>query len=133
MSVVEVCVVFGAAFIAGLVNSVAGGGTLLSFPALVWMGRDPIVANATNALALWPGSLASAIGFRRELRGGRPLLWRLAVPSIAGGAVGAILLLRTPSHTFASIVPFLIFFATVLFAFQEPITRHLHRQIHPCL
>lgn len=130
MSVSEACVVFAAAFLAGLVNSVAGGGTLLSFPALVWMGRDPIVANATNAVALWPGSLASAIGFRRELRGGRRLLWRLGVPSLAGGAVGAILLLRTPSRTFASIVPFLIFFATVLFAFQEPITRRLHRHAH---
>ncbi len=90
----------------------------------------PIIANATNAVALWPGSLASAIGFRRELRGGRPLLQRLALPSIAGGALGAILLLRTPSRTFAAIVPFLILFATLLFAFQEPITRRLHRHAH---
>jgi uncharacterized membrane protein YfcA len=130
VSVAEAGVVFAAAFIAGLVNSVAGGGTLVSFPALVWLGRDPIIANTTNAVALWPGSLASAIGFRRELRGGRPLLLRLVLPSIAGGAVGAMLLLRTPSRTFAAIVPFLIFFATLLFAFQEPITRRLHGHAH---
>ena len=64
-----------AAFIAGMVNSVAGGGTVLSFPALVWTGVDPIRANATNAVALWPGSLAGMFGFRRELGDSR--LWML--------------------------------------------------------
>jgi hypothetical protein len=130
VSVSQVCVIFGAAFVAGLVNSVAGGGTLLTFPTLVWLGRDPIIANASNAVALWPGQLASVVGFRRELRGGRRWLWRLAPSSLAGGVLGAILLLVTPSRVFASIVPYLIFFATILFAFQEPITRRLHRRAH---
>src|SRR3954467_11911205 len=91
--------IFAAGVGAGVVNAVAGGGTLLSFPVLLWAGRDPIVANATNALALWPGALASAIGFRRELAGARPML-RLLLPSaIVGAAAGGWLLLRTPTRT----------------------------------
>lgn len=123
MSGWQATVIFGAAFVAGVINSVAGGGTLISFPALVWMGRDPILANATSAVALWPGSLAGMIGYRRELRGSREWMWRLGLPSLAGGLIGAALLLLTPSDLFASIVPFLILFATILFALQEPITR----------
>jgi uncharacterized membrane protein YfcA len=118
-------IAFGAAFIAGMMNSVAGGGTLISFPALVWLGRDPIIANATNAVALWPGSLAGMIGFRRELEGTRKWMLILLTPSIIGGLVGAILLLLTPSPVFAAIVPFLILFATVLFAAGDPIARKL--------
>jgi len=128
MTAAHALAIFAAAFLAGLVNAVAGGGTLLTFPTLVWIGRDPIIANATNAVALWPGSLASMIGFRRELRGDPRLLRLLIGPSIAGGALGAVLLLRTPSRTFEAIVPYLILFATVLFAAQAPITRALHRR-----
>ena len=123
-------VVFAAGLGAGLVNSVAGGGTLLSFPALVWIGRDPIVANVTNSVALSPGSLASAIAFRRELRGSERLLVLLTIPSIAGALTGAALLLRTPSQTFAGIVPWLVLFATLLFAAQGPITRALRHRGH---
>ncbi len=112
-------------FAAGAVNSIAGGGTLLSFPTLIWLGRDPIVANATNAIALWPGSLAAMLGFRRELASAhRPALW-LTAPSIVGGALGAALLLHTPSKVFGALVPYLILFATALFAAQRPITRAL--------
>lgn len=117
--------VFVASFLAGAINSIAGGGTLLSFPALVWAGRDPIVANATNAVALWPGSLAAAMGFRRELAAADRLALWLVVPSLAGGALGAWLLLRTPTRLFAALVPWLILFATALFAFQRPIARAL--------
>jgi uncharacterized protein len=113
-----------AAFLAGLINSVAGGGTLVSFPALVWIGRDPIVANVTSTLGLWPASLGAMAGFRRELTEGRRWLRVLLPPSFAGGAVGAVLLLHTPSHTFAAIVPYLILFATALFAAGERIGRH---------
>ncbi len=123
MSIASTLVVFGAGILAGLINSVAGGGTLLSFPVLVWIGRDPIVANVTNTVALWPGSLASAVGFRRELRGGRRMLLLLAVPSVLGSLTGAMLLMRTSSRTFAAIVPYLVLFATVIFAAQGPISR----------
>lgn len=116
---------FTAALLAGAVNSVAGGGTLLSFPALVWIGRDPIMANATNAVALWPGSLAGAIGFRRELASVQRWLLLLMIPSLVGGAAGAILLLHTSTRTFTRLVPVLIFSATVLLAFQEVISNRL--------
>ena len=119
--------IFGAGFCAGMVNSVAGGGTLLSFPTLIWLGRDPIFANATNAVALWPGSLAAMFGFRHSLARSRRWLVLLGLPSVVGGLVGAILLLRTPSRTFSAIVPWLILFATVLLAAQEPIGRALER------
>lgn len=126
----QALIVFVAAFVAGLINSVAGGGTLLTFPTLLWIGRDPIIANATNTVALWPGSLAGMVGFRRELRAGGGALLPLVVPSLLGGVTGAFLLLRTPSRTFAAIVPYLILFATLLFAAQEPLTRRLHRRMH---
>jgi len=128
-------IVFLAAFVAGMINSVAGGGTLVTFPTLVWLGRDPILANVTNAVALWPGSLSAMVGYRRELGDSRRWMLLLGGPSIVGGLLGAYLLLRTPSSTFAAIVPYLILFATALFALQESITRLLgaggHGGRHP--
>jgi hypothetical protein len=118
-------VIFAAGIAAGAINSIAGGGTLISFPALLWIGRDPIMANATNTVAIWPGSLAGAVGFRRELSTVRGWLLLLIVPSLLGGALGSWLLLRTPSSVFEKLVPFLILGATILLAAQEAITRHL--------
>jgi uncharacterized membrane protein YfcA len=118
-------VIAGAAFAAGLINSIAGGGTLVSFPALLWVGRDPVLANATSTVALWPASLAGAYGFRGELKGGARTFLLFAAPSLVGGVLGAVLLLRTPSETFGRLVPFLILFATLLLAAQEPISRRL--------
>jgi uncharacterized membrane protein YfcA len=120
-----VAVIAAAAFAAGLINSIAGGGTLVSFPALMWVGRDAVLANATSTVALWPASLAGAYGFRRELKGGARTFLLFGAPSLAGGILGAALLLRTPSETFARLVPFLILFATLLLAAQEPISRRL--------
>src|SRR5437762_5094379 len=121
-------IIVGAAFLAGAINSIAGGGTLISFPTLVWLGRNPILANATNAAALWPGSFAGMIGFRRDLAKVQRSLLFLTIPSLAGGAAGAILLLHTSTRTFQQLVPWLILGATLLLAFQELITRHLpHR------
>ncbi|MGD0119383.1 MAG: sulfite exporter TauE/SafE family protein [Candidatus Binatus sp.] len=117
------CVVFVAAFIGGAVNSVSGGGTLITFPALIWTGMNPVVANATNTVALWPGSLASLIGFRREFSAVSRRSLMLAVPSLVGGIVGAYLLINTPTDWFAAAVPYLILGATILFAAQEVITR----------
>ncbi len=121
----ETLVIVGAAVIAGAINSIAGGGTLISFPALLWIGRDPIVANATNTVALWPGSFAGMVGFRRELASVRRWLLLLTIPALAGGIVGALLLLHTPSPVFERIVPLLILGATILLAAQEMITRKL--------
>lgn len=121
-------IIFSAAFAAGMMNSVAGGGTLLTFPALIWMGIDPKAANVTSTIALWPGSLSGMAGYRHELRDSRRFMLRLAPSSVAGGLVGALLLLKTPSSTFAAIVPFLILFATILFAVGEPVMRWLRRQ-----
>jgi uncharacterized membrane protein YfcA len=118
-------VIFVAGVLAGAINSIAGGGTLISFPALVWIGRDPIIANATNAVALWPGSLSAAVGYRRELSTVRRWLLLLVLPSLAGGALGAWLLLRTPTSTFERLVPFLILGATLLLAAQEAVTSRL--------
>lgn len=122
----EIAIIVTAAVIAGAINSIAGGGTLISFPALLWIGRDPILANATNTIALWPGSFAGMLGFRRELATTRRWLFLLVVPSLAGGIAGAILLLQTPSATFDRLVPALILIATLLLAAQEMITRRLH-------
>jgi len=121
----ETLIIFGSGIAAGAINAIAGGGTLISFPVLVWLGRDPILANATNTVAIWPGSLTGAIGFRRELATVRRWLLLLVLPSFAGGALGGWLLLRTPSSIFERLVPFLILGATLLLAAQEMITRRL--------
>jgi len=113
------------AFAAGMINSIAGGGTLLSFPTLIWLGRDPVLANATSTIALWPASLAGVFGFRRELKGSWRWVLMLGAPSLAGGVLGAYMLLRTPSITFARVAPFLILFATLLMTVQEPLSRRL--------
>ncbi len=126
MSIAAV-IIFGAGFCAGMINSVAGGGTLVSFPTLIWLGRDPILANATNAVALWPGSLAAMYGFRHSLGQTRRWMVLLGIPSVAGSLLGAVLLLMTPTRVFAGLIPFLILLATVLLAAQEPIGRWLKR------
>ena len=120
-------VIMAAAFLAGAINAVAGGGTLVSYPSLVWAGLDPIIANATSTVALWPGSLASVFGYRDNMRGARRWMLRLAPSSIVGGAVGAVLLLMTPSRLFAELVPWLILGATALRAANTPISRVLGR------
>jgi uncharacterized membrane protein YfcA len=117
------------AFLAGLVgaamNSIAGAGTLVTFPALVAMGLSPLVANATSTIGLWPGPVASMWGYRTELAGARPWLVRLTLPSLVGGAAGALLLLRTGEERFSRIVPFLVLGATLLFMLQGPLLRRL--------
>jgi uncharacterized protein len=113
--------------VAGAINSLAGGGTLVSFPALLWLGRAPIVANATNTLALCPGALAAMAAFRNDLAPIRRWMLLIVPPSLAGGLIGALLLLRTPERIFAALVPWLILFATLLFATQGPIVAGVRR------
>ena len=122
---IGILVIAAAAFAAGVINSIAGGGTLLSFPALVWIGRPVVVANATNTVAIWPGSFAGVLGFRREIASLDRWLYWLMIPALAGGITGAVLLLRTPEKVFAHLVPFLILGATILVAAQDVISRHL--------
>lgn len=127
MTAIEVGVLFAAGAAAGAINSLAGGGTLVSFPALLWLGRSPIVANATNTLALVPGALAAIAAFRHDLAAIRRWMLLIIPPSLAGGLIGALLLLSTPERLFAALVPWLIFFATFLFALQGPITAAIRR------
>lgn len=123
-------IIFAAAFIGGMMNSIAGGGTLVTFPVLLWLGLDPKMANATSTVALWPGLFGGLFGFRREMDDTRSLLVRLGITSVIGGGFGAWLLILTPSKTFAFLVPFLILFATALFILQAPITRRLGTKPH---
>jgi len=119
VNVGQVAIVFAVGVVAGALNSVAGGGTLITYPTLVFVGLNPVVANATSTLALWPGYVAATVGFRRELAGTRGLLLALAAPSLLGGVLGAVLLLWTPTHTFALLAPFLILAAAVLLLLQD--------------
>jgi len=119
-------VAFAAAFLAGAINSVAGGGTLVSFPALIWLGLDSVTANATSTVAIWPGTVGSIWGYRRELRQAEARFRVLIVPSLVGGIIGALLLRWTPPAIFDRLVPFLILFATLLFMAQEPVQRMLN-------
>ncbi len=125
LSIFQALLAFAAAFAAGAINSVAGGGTLVSFPALVWLGVPSIVANATNTVAMWPGSMGSLWGYRKEMQGLNRRMLLLIVPSLTGGIIGAVLLRITPTGVFDRLVPFLIFFATLLFLAQDPIQRKL--------
>jgi uncharacterized protein len=114
---------FFAAFLGGAVNSVAGGGSFISFPALLFTGMAPIAANATNTLALMPGTMASAVAYRNKFTPeARRFLVPLLATGIVGGLIGARILLRTPQTTFLHIVPWLLLGATVLFLMGGRIT-----------
>jgi uncharacterized protein len=120
-----------AAFAAGAINAVAGGGSFLTFPSLVIAGVPAVIANASNTVALVPGSVASAISYRRDIqRLGQSRLKVWFVISVLGGAVGAVLLLFTSDKTFRLIAPWLLLFATVLFAFGARINRLLGAHVH---
>jgi len=112
---------FGTAAIAGAVNAIAGGGTLLSFPAALAWGLPSPVANATNAIAMSPASLTSAWAYRRELAGARPLVLSLVLPTIIGGVTGAAIMRRTPERVFDAIVPWLVLAATLAILLQRAI------------
>jgi uncharacterized membrane protein YfcA len=124
----EMALLFGAAFLGGAVNAVAGGGTLLTFPALLWARQLEIVANATSTVALWPGALSSFWGYRAELQSRWSELVLLALPSFVGGVLGAVLLVRTDNAVFAAIVPWLILLATLLFLAQRPLAEWQRRR-----
>lgn len=126
--VLHLAAAFLAALFAAAVNSVAGGGTLISFPVLVGLGLPTIVANATSTVGIWPGSLGSIWGFRRELGRTEPGMRVLVVPCLVGGAAGALLLRATTTATFDALVPFLVLFATMLFAVRGAVQERLRRR-----
>jgi uncharacterized membrane protein YfcA len=119
-------IIFVIGFVASAINAIAFGGSLISFPTLIWLGVPPIIANATNTAAVWPGSLGAVWGYRREIAQTAPRMYWLIVPSIAGAIAGAMLLRVTPAEVFDRLVPLLILFATLLFAVQERVQRWLN-------
>jgi uncharacterized membrane protein YfcA len=123
MPVVEIIALTAAAAAAGVVNAVAGGGTLITFPALLAFGTPSIVANATSTLALVMGTFGGVYGYRRQIVEVRPWLKRFVPVSLVGGLLGSILLTTTREESFAKMVPFLLLFATILFVTQGAFRR----------
>lgn len=118
----------GAGFVGGMLNAVAGGGTFITFPALVFVGLPPVTANASTTVAALPGYLASAIGFRRDLaRVDRRQVVRLTVLTALGGALGSVLLLVSSNDAFSAVVPFLLLAATLVFVFSAQVRRFASR------
>jgi hypothetical protein len=117
-----------AAFLAGVLNAVAGGGSFLLFPAMLSMGMLPILANASNAVALWPGQFTSIAGYREDVRKNLRLAGLMGFAGLIGGGVGAVVLLRTPQLTFLHMVPWLLLVAALIFALSGPVTRWLARK-----
>lgn len=134
---IEYLLAFIASLFAGAINAVAGGGTLITFPSLVWLGLDPVVANITNTVALWIGSLFGAFGFKGRFKETKNLLLPFLIASTFGALLGALILIKTPSQTFKSLVPLLIFFAVLILALSEPIKRMVSifskGHIHPSI
>jgi len=112
-----------ASLLAGLINAMAGGGSFLSFPAMLGVGVPPVQANATNTLALWPGQLTSLAALRGDLR--RDLVWPVIITSILGGITGAEVLLHTSQTTFLHLIPWLILGGTLIFGVSGRISRWL--------
>ena len=120
MTIFELSLLVSASFIAGIINSIAGGGSFLTFPALVFTGVPTIAANATSAVAVFPGYLSGALGFSKELKKyPKSKFLLLIILSIIGGIGGSLLLLITPASVFSYIIPWLLGFATLLFAFGD--------------
>jgi len=127
MTAMEMLGLAGAAMAAGAINAVAGGGTILTFPALLAVGTPPVMANATSTLALVLGTSGSVYGFRRHIPLIRAWLSRFVPVSVAGGLLGSWLLTVTSNEIFARLVPFLILFATLLFLVQGLVARIVKR------
>lgn len=124
MDPIEAIGLLVAAFVAGAINAVAGGGSLISFPALLAAGYPSVTANVTNTVALWPGHVGGSIGYREELRGQRSRLAQLMVPNVLGALAGSVVLLGTPEEAFDVVVPFLIAFACLLMLAQDRVSAY---------
>ncbi|MGA9070055.1 MAG: sulfite exporter TauE/SafE family protein [Terracidiphilus sp.] len=117
-----------ASFLAGVLNAVAGGGSFLSFPAMLGMRILPVQANATNTVAVWPGQLTSVAAYRGEIRKNPRFALRMAAAGLIGGTAGAFVLLNTPQLTFLHLVPWLLLSAASIFAVSGPVSRWLERR-----
>src|ERR1700728_4360771 len=116
-----------AAFLAGVLNAVAGGGSFLLFPAMLGMKMLPVQANATNTVALWPGQLTSIAAYREDIRKNLRLAFTMGLAGFLGGTGGAIVLLNTPQTTFLHLVPWVLLVAASIFAVSGPVSRRLER------
>ncbi len=128
MGPLEAAGLAAAAFAAGAVNAVAGGGSLISFPALLAAGYPAKASNVTNTVALWPGYLGGSLGYRSELGRQRRRVAVLLLPAVAGAVAGSAVLLSTSEAAFRDVVPYLILFATGLMLFQEPLSALAERR-----
>jgi len=129
MTATEIVVMLAAAATGGLMNAMAGGGTIVTFPTLVFLGEPAIIANATSTVALLPGMAASMAGYGKEVATHREWLKTLLLPSVVGGGIGSVLLLRTPETTFANLAPLLVLFATLLFLWQGFLARRQRQRL----
>lgn len=116
-----------AGFVAGVINAVAGGGSFLSFPALLGTGILPVQANATNTVAIWPGQLTSVAAYRDDVRKNLRAALLMGLAGLLGGTAGAVVLLNTPQMTFMRLVPWLLLGAASIFAVSGPVSRWLER------
>ena len=129
MSLTDFILLALAAAGAGAVNAIAGGGTLISFPALLAVGVSPIAANVTNAVALCPGYLGATLAQRRNLSGQHTRLWLFVPAAVIGGVCGALILVRTQERTFEALVPYMLFLASFLLAIQERVKAFVQQRL----
>lgn len=129
MTFVNILLLLGASILGGTLNGVAGGGSFITFPSLIYVGVPPIQANATSTTGLWPASAAASWALRRELaKQNKALLLALGSASLLGGIGGAILLLKTPQKTFTLLIPFLMLLATLLFTVSPLVNARLKQR-----
>src|ERR1700735_3400058 len=128
MSPLDALAIFAAGLAAGTINVIVGSGSLITFPTLLALGYPPVLANVSNNVGLVPGNVSATVAYRRELVGQRSRLIRLGAASLAGGLIGAILLLGLPHSVFKAAVPILIAVAAVLMALQPRMSAALERR-----
>lgn len=122
-------VLLGAGLVAGMINAVAGGGSFFTFPVFLWAGLPPVVANASNAVAVWPANLMAVSAYRAEIRRHAVGMRTSMIVAVVGGIAGSLLLIAIGNRVFAKLIPFLLLFATLIFAFGRPLSAWLWR--HP--
>lgn len=127
-SLVEALLLAAAGVAAGAVNTVAGGGSLITFPALLAVGYPPLAANVTNAVAVLPGYVGGSIGYRRELRGQTPRIRELGLVTVVGAATGALILVGTPESAFEAVAPLMVLLACALLLAQDRLAAALTRR-----
>lgn len=123
----DIFILFTAGFVGGIINAIAGGGSFITFPALLFAGVPPVIANATNTYASCPGYLSGAYAFRKDLQGYRFQIWQAVILGTLGGALGAWLLLQVPEAAFEQAVPWLLLLAFLMFVFGPPLNKYLQK------